>query len=694
MVGRLSAANHLPNLPKGKAEERITIMSAQWIWYPGEFEVYLGLNMYSCRSERRSIITPNWDVDSLYNNVIFNTNFTLEEDTWVKIHTTGTRAIYLDEGWYVPYDEKMGLMIPKGSHSIHINVFAREVVPALYIDHPVLKTGKGWIAGVNKIQEKPVAYWNFTDVNLPPHTFAFSKERWEPVAAESINGGILYDFGKEMMSRIYAEQVKGSGTVTLCFGESREEALDANNCTIIFEKHIEQPGEQVSLVDVAQGCRYVWIFGDKNVRLTGIYAEYEYLPIENKASFRSDDALINKIYDIAVHTLHLCTREFCIDGIKRDRWAWSGDATQSYLLQYYSFFDLDSCKRTMRFLRGKDPKVLHLNTIQDYTLYWFVSLKDYYLHTGDKAFMEEIYPSARSLMDTLCLPLADDRGFLMPRDFDWVFVDWSKAPNIAVGDVAFIQILFTRALQVMAEIAEMVGDAAAQSRYFSHYEKLKAKVFEVFWDDQRGCFTNGPAADPNAFVTKYASMFAMMFGYLDAGQIESVRTAVFENADVPEIVTPYMKFYELLAMGEMGMYEQVHTYIKSYWGGMVEKNCTSFWEEYDPSMEGIDHYRQGTRKFGKSLCHAWGAGPVLLYGKYYLGIVPTSAGYKTFRVEPHLNGLNCIEGTVPVPNGVIAVKMTQKECVVRNDSMGSGVLHIDGKAIEVGPMMERNVQRG
>ena len=41
--------------------------------------------------------------------------------------------------------------------------------------------------------------------------------------------------------------------------------------------------------------------------------------------------------------MHLTTREFFIDGIKRDRWVWSGDAIQSYLMNYYLFFDNERC---------------------------------------------------------------------------------------------------------------------------------------------------------------------------------------------------------------------------------------------------------------------------------------------------------------------------------------------------------------
>ena len=61
------------------------------------------------------------------------------------------------------------------------------------------------------------------------------------------------------------------------------------------------------------------------------------------------------------------------------------------------------------------------------------------------------------------------------------------------------------------------------------------------------------------------------------------------------------------------------------------------------------------RRFGKSLCHAWGASPVYLLGRYYLGVTPTSPGFKTYDVKPNLGGLDWIEGDVPTPWGRIHV---------------------------------------
>jgi len=119
--------------------------------------------------------------------------------------------------------------------------------------------------------------------------------------------------------------------------------------------------------------------------------------------------------------------------------------------------------------------------------------------------------------------------------------------------------------------------------------------------------------------------------------------------------------------------------MKSYWGGMLDLGATSFWEEYEPAKKGAKHYAMYGRPFGKSLCHAWGASPIYLLGKYYLGVKPLTAGYATYEVVPALGGLQWMEGTVPTPQGDIAVRCDAKQIKVRGAS-GSGTLRFRSKA--------------
>jgi hypothetical protein len=85
------------------------------------------------------------------------------------------------------------------------------------------------------------------------------------------------------------------------------------------------------------------------------------------------------------------------------------------------------------------------------------------------------------------------------------------------------------------------------------------------------------------------------------------------------------------------------------------------------------------REFGKSLCHAWGASPIYLLGKYYLGVKPTSAGYATYVVEPNLGGLQWMQGKVPTPKGEIDLSVSTTEIRITG-AAGTGTLRFKSKS--------------
>ena len=70
---------------------------------------------------------------------------------------------------------------------------------------------------------------------------------------------------------------------------------------------------------------------------------------------------------MAEHTFRLCSGIFFLDGVKRDKWIWSGDAYQSFFVNQYLLADPDIDQRTLLALRGNDPMTRHINTIMDYS---------------------------------------------------------------------------------------------------------------------------------------------------------------------------------------------------------------------------------------------------------------------------------------------------------------------------------------
>lgn len=651
---------------------------ATWIWFPGDFEMMLNLNVHSARYERGMQVTPIWRLDSFYENVKFRKTFVLSEETTIYIESEGQTAVEVDRlGNYI-YDYQNGLHLPKGEHFIVITVFNRNSIPTIFIDSPQLKTDETWqVTCVDGIWHQ-AERWSFNKKETPPTKFPFETTDIEAVRVEKMQNGILYDFGKELMGYLRFQGVYGSGMCQISYGESREEALDYEHSEVIDSFDSMADG---FVSPRSKAYRYVYLRTTDDLQVDKITAIYEYLPIKNRGNFTCNDSLINDIYDVSLHTLHLNSREFFFDGIKRDRWVWGGDACQSYMLNYYSFFDKDICKRTMRVLRGKNVIATHHNTIQDYTCYWFIALYDYYLYTGDKEFIVNIYQNAKGLMD-FCLNKMDDRGFMKADPQDWVFIDWAPIDNSR--DVSTIQILFARSLQTMALLAEINHDAQGQEYYNAAYQKTLTNCFRYFWSNKYNCFTHGLAEEPDAVVTKYPNMFALLFGYLNDEQRESAKINTLLNENVLKITTPYMRFYELMSLSEIGCLEQVTMFLKEYWGGMLNLGATSFWEEYNPEKSGVEHYEMYGRRYGKSLCHAWGAGPILLFGRYYLGVRPASFGYKTFVVSPHLGGLGVVEGSVPTPDGDIYVRYDGETLKVINHTPFEGVIRINDIQRQIG----------
>jgi hypothetical protein len=344
-------------------------------------------------------------------------------------------------------------------------------------------------------------------------------------------------------------------------------------------------------------------------------------------------------------------------------------------MNYYSYFDNPTVTRTIQALRGKDPVTAHINTIVDYTFYWFISVYDYYLFTGDKKFIEQMYPKMQTMMD-YCLSRRNKNGLIEGLSGDWTFIDWAAGLS-KKGEISFEQMLFARSLESMSLCANIVNDKTNAASYKKLAVDLKAKVFSLYWNNQKQALVHSRVdGKQTENVTRYANMFGIFFNYFTEEQKQQVKKSVLLNDSIQKITTPYMRFYELEALSAMGEQDFVLKEMKSYWGGMLKLGATSFWEEYNPAKSGTEHLAMYGRKFGKSLCHAWGASPIYLLGKYYLGISPTTPGYATYKVQPQLGGLQWMQGKVPTPNGDIELYCSITQIKIKA-AAGIGTLHIE-----------------
>ena len=670
---------------------------ATWIWYPGDFEIWLGNIFNNRRTERGAMFPPFWKQDSHWVTVAFSKRFELTEAETITIACEGQFNLALDGK--LQFGMPKTFEVPKGRHQLDLKVWNQTTPPAIFIDGKTIKTDNSWLVTYEDkiwIDENgvahgsgiyvPAASWNFDSIDNPPSTYQLERKEQRPVCRRatttSTTGGMLYDFGRETFGYLKVKGLKG--TVRIYYGESEEEALDQEHCETLDVLH---EGESLG----SKAFRYVYIEKEEGSSYDEVLMDYEYAPhdLQHSGSFRCSDEELNRIWEVAAYTMDLTTREFFMDGIKRDRWTWSGDAIQSYLMNYYLRFDTECVKRTIRQLRGKDPVTTHVNTIMDYTFYWFKSILDYYQYTGDTTFIREIYPRMVTLMD-YCIVRTNTNGLMEGLPDDWIFVDWVDFPMHKRGELCFEQILFVEALRAMAVCSRLCDDDD-DGYYQMEAERTLKKVKDLFWSEECHAFLHAiEDGTMNPQITKFPNMFAIICDDVTPTEKKSIMEHVMLNPSVDPITTPYMHFYELEALCTMGLQEKVLKEMKAYWGGMLREGATSFWEKYNPEEKGIQHLAMYGRPYGKSLCHAWGASPIYIIGKYFFGVKPTKAGYESYEIRPVLGGLEWMEGEVPTPFGKITIKMNQQEISVFSDG-GKGTLVIGDRQIDIPPKQEINI---
>lgn len=668
---------------------------ATWIWYPGDYEIWLSNQMQNRRTDRGTFFPVFWKVDNHYVLMDFHKVFDLKEAEDVYIYTEGQYNVKLDGKPFEGTPTKIS--VPAGKHKINIKVFCQEYVPAVYVKGKTIVSDGSWLttfedkewidetgktSDISATKWLNAGHWNFNNPEQRPSQFRLPVVSQPAVSVTRNNNTQLVDFGKETFGFIKLHGLKGKGNLTIYYGESKEEALSAEGAVTFDQLNIDNTTAKDSVMILSKAFRYVNIVSTGNVEFNNVSMLYEYADIKDKGSFKCNDEELNRIYEVAKYTLHLSTREFFVDGIKRDRWVWSGDAYQSYLMNYYLMNDNGTVKRTMYALRGKDPVTAHINTIMDYTLYWFLGVYDYYLYTGDKEFVQQNYDRMKSLMDFV-LARRNKNGLLEGLPGDWIFIDWAAGLS-KKGEVSFEQLLLARSLEAMTVCAGIANDENGIAQYRFLASEMRNKVFDLYWNEQKKAIVhsriNGKQTNN---VTRYANMFAIFFDYFNDAQKQAVKKSVLLNDSVQKITTPYMRFYELEALCAMGEQNYVLKEMKDYWGGMLKLGATSFWEEYNPSKKGAEHLAMYGREFGKSLCHAWGASPIYLLGKYYLGVKPLTPGYATFEIKPELGGLQWMQGKVPTPNGEIDVNITKKEIRIKSPS-GLGNLKIKSRTVPKG----------
>lgn len=472
---------------------------------------------------------------------------------------------------------------------------------------------------------------------------------------------LLLDFGREVSGRILIESAcTCDARVQVSYGESEAEALSGENYLGRFKLTIPAHGIARG---PKSGFRYVqlrFLEGAAVTRVRSIRLEGIAYPVHYVGSFESPDPMLNRIWETAAYTAHLCMQDGVWDAPKRDRGWWAGDldATGPVIATVFGDYSLlnDTLSRLI------PPAGQHVNGIPGYTALWITALADLYQHNGNLPALERYHGILLQLLQQMDQEF-DSSGHFLNRDHRWLFIDWSSG-LFAFTDEAKegTALEMLRGYRSGAWLLNALGDSAEAPIYAARAANLSQQL-HIQSQDRQG--TYGSTWQLNAM--------AVLSGATRPDDIRTIWDKVFGNADESEptaaTVSPYFNGYVLDAMAEIGHRREALNWLRSYWGGMIAEGATSFWEAYDPRWPKTNPHASlqadGRTGYFVSLAHGWSSTPATWLLEEVAGIKALSPGYRTVKIEPDLLGLGWVRGTVATPRGSLQVHARPDRVTVR-----------------------------
>lgn len=367
-------------------------------------------------------------------------------------------------------------------------------------------------------------------------------------------------------------------------------------------------------------------------------------------SFTSSDPFFNKLWQKSQRTLYITMRDGYMDCPDRERAQWTGDATNESGEAFYALspsshalakkwlHELIGWQRKDSSLFAPSPAGSWNTELPDQVTasVGFYGLYNYYLHTGDKKSLAELYPGAKRYLDSWKF---SNEGTIVFRRVGWTWGDWGDNRDLLVMFNSWYYI----AMKGMQQSALALGKTDDAAKYAALMQTFKASYNKQFW--------NGTSYRDPAYKDKTddrAQALAVVAGLADKDKFPAI-LRVFQTE---EHASPYMEKYVFEAMFKMGYVDEALARHKKRFGPMVNNpNFTTLFEGWGIGKEGFG---------GGTVNHAWSGGGLTVLSQYLCGISPADAGYKTIMILPQPGTVASASAQIASVAGKVSSAFTNK----------------------------------
>jgi len=382
-------------------------------------------------------------------------------------------------------------------------------------------------------------------------------------------------------------------------------------------------------------------------------------PFEQVAHFESDDAELNRIWDIGWRTLRVDAHETFMDSSYWEQLQYPGDTRLQMLISYAVSGDARLARQAIDvfaesdadggLVQGRyptrDPVV-----IATFSFAWVGMLADWSMLQPDTELIRRHLPRMRRALAWF-EPLRNTAG-LLGKNPQWNFIDWAgqrwddrdSFPSWGRDNGSCLTTaMWVGALRQGAALETAHGDAARAAENAALADRARAAIRAQCWDAERGLFADD--ADRKVF-SQHMNVFAVLYDIAEPAQMRPILERIVvpgKGIDAPAGMytsTYYFAWYLARAFEHAGMPERYVDLLQS-WRELLKLNFTT-WPE--------------SRGETRSDSHAWSAHPTADLLGVVAGIQPGAPGYSRLRVAPVPGSLKSLAATAATPHGPVSVK--------------------------------------
>ena len=389
-------------------------------------------------------------------------------------------------------------------------------------------------------------------------------------------------------------------------------------------------------------------------------------PFEEKAEFKSSNPRTAEVWDVAWRTIMLCANETYMDCPYYEQLQYVGDTRIQVLVSLYVSGDNRLARKALKlFASSRNADGLtssryptsYPQIIPPFSLYWIQMLHDYAMHCDDHAFVDEMTPTVKSILEWFERQLDSNTGMLKADMPYWNFCDWAmpkdaseslwgiwdggSAPvDKAKGKGSAIHTLhFATALKDASKIMKRVGQHDMANKYDALSTKLAKNVFEKCWDEKRGLLLDFQDATTSS---QHVNILGILSDAIDKSKQADVMTALMQDDNIAQC-SLYFRHYLAEALRKVDMGDKYTSQLYP-WYAMLDEGLSTFAEKVGNA---------------RSDCHAWSASPNYHFLSLVCGIMPSDYGFKKVKISPNLGDLQWVKGKMPHAKGFIEVNFKQ-----------------------------------